>query len=181
MEDLDQLTLARACKKRDATALAALIDRHGPQVHRLVARMLVGRRDQVDDVVQDVLVKVVGALPRFDPGGPAKLSTWILTIATRTCIDVLRRPRRAEPLDFDPPARGDLHRSAEQRELCRNVARAMCELPPEQRAVLVLRAYHDCDTAEIARMLGIEPGTVKSRLSRARSSLRRVTEEQAVP
>ncbi len=90
MEQLDQLTLERACKRGDRRALEAVLERHGPQVHRLVARMLAGRPDQVEDVVQDVLVKVIGALPRFDPHGPAKLSTWILTIATRTCIDLLR-------------------------------------------------------------------------------------------
>ena len=178
LNELDQLTITRATKKRDTKALEAVLDRHGPQVHRLVARMLVGRREQVDDVVQDVLLKVVRALPRFKPNGPAKLSTWILTIATRTCIDVLRRPQREGPLYFDPPAQINLERSAEKRELYHNVTRAMFDLPAEQRAVLVLRAYHELDTAEIANALGIEPGTVKSRLSRARATLRSVTRNE---
>ena len=181
MEQLDQLTLERACKRGDRRALEAVLERHGPQVHRLVARMLAGRPDQVEDVVQDVLVKVIGALPRFDPHGPAKLSTWILTIATRTCIDLLRRSWREEPLEFELPAREDLERAAQQRALSQRVTRAMASLPPGQRAVLVLRAYHDLDMAEIAAVLGIEPGTVKSRLSRARAKLRDVTEQQAVP
>jgi RNA polymerase sigma-70 factor (ECF subfamily) len=178
VQELDQLTLARACKKRDAAALEALVNRYGPQVHALVARMLVrSARHEVDDVTQDVLVKVITALPRFDVRGPAKLSTWILTIATRTCIDRLRRPRRVEPLDFDTAAPEDLQRSTEQRELYEQVTRAMAELVPEQRAVLVLRAYHDLDTAEIAEALRIEPGTVKSRLSRARAALRSAVEQ----
>jgi len=181
VEQLDQLTLERACKRGDAKALEAVIQRHGPQVHRLVARMLVGRPDLVDDLVQDVLVKVIGALPRFDPGGPAKLSTWILTIATRTCIDQLRRPWRDRPLEFELPARDDPVRDAEQRAMYRRVTRAMAALPSGQRAVLVLRAYHDLDTAEIAQVLGIEPGTVKSRLSRARASLRAATQQEGEP
>jgi RNA polymerase sigma-70 factor (ECF subfamily) len=63
--------------------------------------------------------------------------------------------------------------AADQRERFERVTRAMAALPAEQRAVLVMRAFHDLDTAEIAGVLGVEPGTVKSRLSRARAALRR--------
>jgi RNA polymerase sigma-70 factor (ECF subfamily) len=178
MPEIDQLTLARAARRGDRAALAAVVERFGPAVHGLVARMLVGQPQRIDDTAQDAMVKVLDALPRFDPGGPARLSTWILTIATRTCIDRLRRPPRGEPLSPELPGSDSPEHAANQRERFERVTRAMAALPAEQRAVLILRAYHDMDTAEIAAALEIEVGTVKSRLSRARAALRRATGDE---
>jgi RNA polymerase sigma-70 factor (ECF subfamily) len=130
-----------------------------------------------EDLCQDALVKVIRGLPRFDPSGPARLSSWILTVATRTCVDALRRERSRPPLQLiaeDMPAPDDPERTAQQRELAARVEQTMASLSPEQRAVLVLRAYHDMDYDEIARALGIEIGTVKSRLARARLALKKL-------
>jgi RNA polymerase sigma-70 factor (ECF subfamily) len=85
--ELDDLTLARA-RAGDEAALTALVDRYQRRVYALIARMLVGRPQQVEDLAQEVFVKVLVGLPRFDPRGPAKLSSWILTVATRACLDV---------------------------------------------------------------------------------------------
>lgn len=177
MTELDQITLARA-RRGEAPALTALIERYGASVHALAARMMVGRPpDQIEDLCQDALIKVIGALGRFEPDGPARLSTWILTITARTCIDRLRRGREPEALPEEPPDRGQTpERAAQQRELARRVERAMALLPPDQRAVLVLRAFHDFDYDEIAGALKLAPGTVKSRLARARSALRALVE-----
>jgi len=182
--ELSEITLARA-QRGDAAALTALVETYGARVHALVSRMLVGRpRALSEDLCQDALVKVIQGLPRFDPRGPARLSTWILTVATRTCIDHLRRERtRHEELCpqaevLQPPSRdGGLEGAVQRRQLARRVERAMSALPEEQRAVLVLRAYHDLDYQEIAQALGIEVGTVKSRLGRARLALRQVLAE----
>lgn len=169
--DVDPFTLRRA-QRGDAGALGEVVRALTPPVYSLVGRLCAGRRDLVDDVAQEAFLKIVGALPRFDVAGPARVSTWAVTIATRTAIDALRRTRRTvEPLDAEPAA-ADLGRAAEDRDLGRRVERAMAALPEDQRAVLVLRAYHDLDYDEIARALNVPEGTVKSRLGRARIALR---------
>jgi RNA polymerase sigma-70 factor (ECF subfamily) len=174
MNELDQISLARA-QRGDPAALTALVECYGKRVHALVARMMVGRPgDQIDDLCQDALVKVIAALARFDPDGPARLSSWILTIAARTCIDQIRRRRELTTLPEEALDSGteSPEGAAQRQELTRRVERAMAALPEEQRAVLILRAYHDFDYDEIASALKIAPGTVKSRLNRARQALR---------
>ncbi len=180
MNELDQISLARA-RRGDPVALTALVACYGARVHALVARMMVGQPgDQIDDLCQDALVKVIGALPRFDPGGPARLSSWILTIAARTCIDELRRRRELVPLPEEALDSGSEspEGAAQRHELTQRVERAMAALTADQRVVLVLRAYHDFDYDEIAAALKIAPGTVKSRLNRARQALRAAVGER---
>jgi len=140
-EPLDELTLRRA-QRGDEPAWRALIDRHQAAVHAVIWRLLAGRRQhRTEDLVQETFVRVLRALSGFDPAGPARLTTWILTIATRLALNELRRPDDAA-------------------------------LPDTQRAVFVLREYHDLDYGEIAVALDIDLGTVKSRLARARGALR---------
>lgn len=176
-EELDELTLSRA-RRGDQRALTRLIDCYGERVHALVWRMMAGQpelRELVEDICQEALFKVVRALPRFEPSGPAKLSTWILTITARTCIDELRRRHPVGPLDAEPAGETETpERQVQCHELARRVERAMAGLPAEQRGVLVLRAYHDFDYQEIAEALGLQSGTVKSRLARARMTLRQL-------
>lgn len=170
------LTLERA-RRGERAAQAAVLEAQAAPVYALAGRMLAGRRELVEDAAQEALLRVLRGLPRFDPRGPARLSTWVLTIATRVCLDQLRR-RGREPLPLDalaaePAASGaSPERASAGRDLARRVEAAAASLPDDQRAVLVLRAYHDLDYDEIAAALGIEEGTVKSRLSRARAALR---------
>jgi RNA polymerase sigma-70 factor (ECF subfamily) len=174
--ELDDLTLARA-RTGDEAALTALVDRYQRRVYALIARMLVGRPQQVEDLAQEVFVKVLIGLPRFDPRGPAKLSSWILTVATRACLDVLKSKRPpGEELPESLPSASDPEGETAQRQLGRRVEAAMARLPEDMRAVIILRAYHDFDYDEIAAALGIEVGTVKSRLGRARIALKEVLE-----
>ena len=175
MEELDELTLLRA-RRGDRRAQGELVRRYQGAVHQLLSRLMVAHPEVVEDVAQDSLLKVLHALPRFDPNGAAKLSSWVLTIATRTGIDALRKHARIHPaLEREEERRPDELFDARQLEL--SVKRAMAALPDEQRAVLVLRAYHDLDYPEIASALEIEVGTVKSRLSRARAALKSVLEK----
>ena len=110
--------------------------------------------------------------PRFDPAGPAKLSTWILTIAARRSIDELRRKRPAPIADVIREGASRADDSARSREILRAIDTALADLSPELRAAFLLREYHDLEYAEIARALAIDLGTVKSRLARARVALR---------
>jgi RNA polymerase sigma-70 factor (ECF subfamily) len=121
---------------------------------------------------------VYRALPRFRPVGPAKLSTWILAIAARTALKSRRGDRDHVELDDIPQPPAQLARVA-QRSFVDALAYALDALPAPFRAVFVLHAYHELDHAEIAAALDIEPGTVKSRLSRAREQLRAQLKEFA--
>src|SRR5262249_12237703 len=134
--------------------------------------LLAGRaRHRVEDLTQETFVRVLRALAKFDPSGPARLQTWILTIATRLALNELRRPEPAL-LEHEPAARERADADAERRRLGAAIAAGVAALPDAQRAVLVLREYHDLDYAEIADVLELDVGTVKSRLSRARAQLR---------
>ena len=175
-ESLDDLTVRRA-QRGDEPAWRALIARFQRPVHALIWRLLAGRaRHRVEDLTQETFVRVLCALPGFDPSGPASLSTWVLTIATRLTLNELRRP---EALDAGGPASAEhadraeaADHAAERRQLGAAIAACVAALPEPQRVVLVLREYHDLDYDDIARILELELGTVKSRLARARSTLR---------
>ncbi|MCH9683825.1 MAG: sigma-70 family RNA polymerase sigma factor, partial [Deltaproteobacteria bacterium] len=121
-------------------------------------------------------LRVFRALPKFDRHGPARLSTWILTIASHRAIDELRRrrldTRPFDPTSFEVPANDRADTTAERTMLARLLSDAIDSLSPEYRAAFVLREYHGLEYAEIAKALGIDLGTVKSRLSRARARLR---------
>jgi RNA polymerase sigma-70 factor (ECF subfamily) len=151
---LDELTLARAQRGDRGRFFRRLVEGHQGQVQALLFRMLVGRRGEVEDLTQETFLRVHQALPGFDPAGSAKLSTWILTIATRLAIDLLRRP----PPTLPEPTLGapDPESEVAGRALERRLLRAMAELPDDARAVLILRAYHDLDYPEIAA--AFEPG-----------------------
>jgi RNA polymerase sigma-70 factor (ECF subfamily) len=179
-DELDELTVRRA-QRGDEDACRALVERYQRPVFALLGRM-VGTRDpgRVEDLAQETFLHVFRALSRFSPLGPARLSTWILTIAARRAVDSLRKQALAtEPLD----RAGDVSGGARADELAiRNaigaiVAREVASLAPEYRAAFLLREYHDMSYAEIARALDIDLGTVKSRLGRARAALREALRE----
>jgi RNA polymerase sigma-70 factor, ECF subfamily len=175
--ELDELTLARA-RQGEPSALTALVRHYEKPVFQLVGRLLCSRAPAaVDDVAQEAFIRVIRGIHRFDPRGPARLSTWILTVATRTCLNAMRGRNRDAPLDGHAAVleAGDSpEQTVLERERGRRVQAAMAALPDEMRTMLVLRAYHDLDYPEIAAALDLEVGTVKSRLSRARTALREV-------
>ena len=168
---LDELTLRRA-QRGDEQAWRALIERFQAPVHALIWRLLAGRaRHRVEDLVQETFVRVLRALPGFELAGPALLSTWILTIATRLTLNELRRPELAV-LESEPVAAERADLPAERQRLAAAIAACVAALPEAQRVVLVLREYCDLEYHDIARVLEIDLGTVKSRLARARTALR---------
>lgn len=176
--EIDEITLARA-KRGDETSFRELVVTYQRRVYDLVWRLLAGApsRDRVEDLTQETFVRVFRALDRFEPGGSARLSTWILTIAARVTLSELRRRRPAAvPLDAvtEPSTDGD---HGAQARLGRALARAIGRLAPKQRVVLVLREYHGFEYQEIADSLGLDLNTVKSRLFRARAELRTALSE----
>jgi RNA polymerase sigma-70 factor, ECF subfamily len=172
--DLDEVTLARA-KGGDASARALLIIRYQRAVYSLLWRMLGPDRELVEDVAQETFLRVLRGLPSFSSRGPARLITWIMTIATRHAIDHLRvrgthetRACTVRGLHVVLP-RPD--QDADRRALGVALARAVEALGPRFRAVFLLREMDGLSYEEIADALQMDVGTVKSRLSRARTTL----------
>jgi RNA polymerase sigma-70 factor (ECF subfamily) len=170
-EPLDELTLRRA-QRGEERAWRELIERYQAPVHALVWRLLAGRsRHRAPDLVQETFVRVLRALPSWDPAGTASLQTWILTIATRLTLNELRRPEMTTIIG-EPPAHETADASSERARIAAAIAAGVAALPDAQRAVFVLREYHELEYADIAEALGLDLGTVKSRLNRARAALR---------
>lgn len=172
--ELDEVTFVRA-QRGEPDACRALVRRYERAVFALVGRMLAprGLAGLVEDVAQEAFLRAFRALPGFDRHGPARLSTWILCIASRLAIHELDRRRpvvEPMPADLVDPLPGDAE--AHRAELRRALRRAIAELTPEQQAVFVLREYHGLAEQEIAQALALEIGAVKSRLFRARTRLR---------
>jgi len=170
-EDLDPAVLERA-RVGDHRAFAAIVDRYDRQLRALAYRLL-GDRDRMDDVLQEAYVKAFRALPGFR--GDAALSTWLHRIVYNACLDDLRRRRHVIPVAGDEQAQeaawsrpGPAEVVAERQEL----ADALATLPVDQRAAVLLVDAYGFDYGEAAEILAVRTGTIASRLSRARSTLR---------
>ncbi len=179
--EVDDLTLARA-RNGDRAAFRAIVVRYQRPVFAVLSRMLApsGRQAAVEDLAQETFIRLLRALPEFGRDGRSRLGSFVLTIAARLAIDELRRRSHGgDELDdglIEGPWRADdgLRRTV----LREAIARAVGRLPPEQRAVFLLREVHDLPYEEIGRALDLDLGTVKSRLSRARAALRIALEEE---
>jgi RNA polymerase sigma-70 factor, ECF subfamily len=178
--ELDELTLARA-QRGDRAAQTALVERYQRPVFALLSRMVGRQRALVEDLAQETFLRALRALPRFSAHGPARLSTWIVTIATRLALDHLRRktPRLEEAA-----AGGGLPRvlpwpdqDAHRRAVAVALTEAVEALGPPFRAAFLLREVHGLSYEEIAQVLEIDSGTVKSRLARARAALQEALAE----
>ena len=168
----DEADVARA-RAGDTAAFAALVRRHQDRVFGFILRML-DARDEAMELTQDVFVKAWQALPGWRP--EARFSTWLLQIARNAALDQLRRRRLIQfaPLDDGldvadaapgPEAR---YASRQRQALLEN---ALQQIAAEHREILLLREIEDLSYAELAAVLGIAEGTVKSRLARARAAL----------
>jgi RNA polymerase sigma-70 factor (ECF subfamily) len=130
-----------------------------------------GNEADGSDATQEALLAIVRGLPRYD--GRAAFGTWAWRVATNACLDELRRRRRRpvpaeEPLPAMPATGGEMAAAVVDRL---EVDAALACLSPEFRAAVVLRDLCALDYAEIAEVLGIPPGTVRSRIARARAQL----------
>ncbi|CAI08685.1 RNA polymerase sigma factor [Aromatoleum aromaticum] len=176
MEDADAerdnafIVLARA---GDTRAFGEIVRRHQDRVFSFILR-LTGTRDEAMDLTQEVFMKAWQALPEWRP--EARFSTWLLQIARNLSIDMLRRRQAVQfaPLDDEL----DIADAAMGPEACyaarqhdAQLARALQRIPTEHREILLLREVEDLTYSDIAQTLGIRPGTVKSRLARARAAL----------
>jgi RNA polymerase sigma-70 factor (ECF subfamily) len=180
--DLETRTLRRA-QAGDRAAQAALIERYQQPVFALLWRIAGPERAVIEDLAQETFLRVLGALPRFEPDGKARLITWILTIATRLAINQTRahatvgRAHQVPPPGGVPAALLPPDQDAERRTLGAALVSAIDALGPQYRAAFLLREVHGLRYEEIADALDVDVGTVKSRLSRARALLQRALAE----
>jgi RNA polymerase sigma-70 factor (ECF subfamily) len=164
----------------DQGAFAQLVDRYKAPVYSLAYRML-GNSGDAEDAAQEIFVRAYTKLATFDRG--RRFSTWLLSIGSNYCIDVLRR-RRATIVDLDdvafavPDQAPGPERSAVDQEQRRAIARAVQRLPETYRLVTVLRYYHDLSYEEIERTTGLSEATIKTRLFRARRQLEELLEQE---
>jgi RNA polymerase sigma-70 factor (ECF subfamily) len=155
----------------DELAQRELYDRHVDRVYRLSFRM-VGDPDLAADCTQETFIRVFDRLETFR--GEAALSTWITSIAFSVIYNGLRKVKRARDReqDLDPGLEAPSHRQAEP-DLKASLAAAIEGLPDGYRTVFVMHDVEGYTHEEIAGALGIQEGTSKAQLSRARAKLRR--------
>jgi RNA polymerase sigma-70 factor (ECF subfamily) len=175
-EDLVRRTLAK-----DLDAFGQLYERHRERVFWLAYHFVRNKADAMD-LCQEAFVKAYESLPTFR--GQARFSTWLMRVASNTCVDFVRQAkvRRADALDeeriSEEPRRPDGTDRAnpigglEAQEMKTAVAAAIAQLSPEHRAVMLLHAVEGMTYQEIAEAVGCPVGTVMSRLHYARKRLR---------
>ncbi len=184
--ELDDLTLRRA-QRGDHAAFRVLVERYERGVWELTWRMVApaGLAARAEDLTQETFLRVFRGLHGFDPAGPARLSTWIFTIATRVALSELRAGRAEVDVDarLEQLASGDAVPSHEvaRKQLGERLAAAVGALPAPARAVLVLGDVFELSYEELARALELDPNTVKSRLHRARAAVRALLTRGDVP
>jgi RNA polymerase sigma-70 factor, ECF subfamily len=136
---------------------------------------MAGMGPHVEDLAQETFLRAFRALPAFDPDGAARVSTWLLTIATRLAIDAHKK-KRLPPEAVDAgvklldPSTPETERA--RRELRRRITVAASKLDVRQWAAFLLADLHGFTTAEIAEALSIPENTVRTRLFRARQHMR---------
>ncbi|HZX55941.1 MAG TPA: RNA polymerase sigma factor [Ilumatobacteraceae bacterium] len=165
-----------AAQGGDRGALDQLLRRHYDRVHA-VCRRITGHEADAADAAQEAMIAIVRSLDRFD--GRSSFGTWAYRIATNASLDELRRrKRRAVPTSTDDDEHGRSHHAdpdgggrieglAEHMSL----TAALASIPEDYRVPVVLRDVADLDYAEIAAILDIPPGTVRSRIARGRAAL----------
>ncbi|HEY3414866.1 MAG TPA: sigma-70 family RNA polymerase sigma factor [Armatimonadota bacterium] len=181
--DVTDAELVRRCKAGDHRAYELLFGRHHRRIYSIVFGMLRNDAD-ASDATQEAFVRAFRSLDRLEAEGA--YGGWLAQIAVNVCRDILKRPRIVsrsldEPMtDTESEYKLEIpdwtdspERTSINQELKDVVNRAIGTLSDDHRAVITLHHIEGIDVLEIAEILGVSEGTVKSRLSRARSELRR--------
>jgi RNA polymerase sigma-70 factor (ECF subfamily) len=179
-EELDERALIERCRTGDDTAFGELVDQYKNLVYGLVYR-LVPDRSQVDDLAQEVFLRVHRGLPYFR--GDARLSTWIYRIVQNVCFQA--RARRKPDRSLDAPEDGDARRPIEpggadgafaEIELRDRLDKAIAQLPDQYRLLIAAHYLQGVQYEALADALNMPLGTVKTHLYRAKRRLRELLE-----
>ena len=168
----------------DQEAFEQLVRDNQNRVYSLAVR-LVGDREEAADLAQEAFLKAWQGLSSFQ--GESSFATWIYRLTTNVCIDYLRRKKRRQEVEpavslddedsgwAEPADAGqDPQRKLEEAERSRALSRGLERLPEHQRQVLVMRELSGLSYQEIGAATGLDLGTVKSRIARARLALRKI-------
>jgi len=182
---LEERFLIERCMANDKSAFRTLIDNYKSMVFSLAVRML-GDRDAAEDVAQDVFIRVYKALPAFEQR--SSLKTWIYRITMNLAMNYRSRWRSRkrekhvsiEHVPFNGKSLADRlphgaknpEQIAEHVELTEHIQEGLAKLPPVFKAAVILRDVDGLSYEEIAEILGIREGTVKSRINRGRDQLK---------
>ena len=167
--ELADSKLAAAAAQGDRRALETLLARHFDRVYSICRRVLLNDQDAAD-ATQEALIAITRGIASFD--GRARFTTWCYRVATNAALDEMRRrKRRPVPAETLPDVAGPTTAIDEHVANALDVDAALSGLAPEFRAAVALRDLADLDYAEIAAVLGIPPGTVRSRIARGRAAL----------
>ena len=173
--------LAAAANSGDRGALEVLLARHFDRVHA-ICRRVTGHPEDALDATQEALIALTRGLHRYD--GRALFTTWLYRVATNAALDELRRrKRRPEPAEVDEDrSLGGPAGTVESAVAARlDVDAALATLTPEFRAAVVLRDLCDLDYSEIAEVLDVPIGTVRSRIARGRAAIADQLREPTAP
>jgi RNA polymerase sigma-70 factor, ECF subfamily len=199
IDEARERALVRSIRGGDRAAWTELLTRYQDRLFGVCLRM-VGDRDRAADYAQDAMVRIIEGLASYD--GRAKLSTWMIRVTMNVCFSRLRAEKLRRHASLDAGRNGyggggeergrgrsaservadfeqrepGAHGRVENEELRRMLAEALLRILPDQRAILVLRDSRGLDYEQIAEVLDVPVGTVKSRLFRARAALRGVLE-----
>jgi len=166
--------IVQRCLSGDADAYAGLVERYGGRVYNIALR-ITRDPDAARDCAQDAFIRAYRALHQYDPA--YSFGPWLYRIATNASLNYVQRAHGREltveelPEDSEPPDAGP-ELLAVRREEVQEVLAAMAELPPAYRAALTLRHLQQLSYQEVADVLGLPLGTVKTHLHRARAALR---------
>jgi RNA polymerase sigma-70 factor (ECF subfamily) len=192
-DEVNERRFIERLQRRDERAFLELVQLYQTRVYKLVLRM-VGRRDEAEDMAQEVFVQVFKAVSTFR--GDSKLSTWIYRIAINLCknrIKYLGRRKRESQEEYEAVeerAGLDVSLGATSGQVARPdhlvegyqlegiVEAAIAEMDADFREILVLRDIEDLSYEELSLITGLPDGTVKSRLHRARTMLKAAVEHK---
>ena len=190
--NIDDTILVEQCRDGDSAAMEKLILKYQNRIYNVILKMCVNP-DDAAELTQETFVKVIQSIDKFE--GRSSFYTWAFRIAVNLTLNYCQRNTRiaVQSLDAEEcrnPAEArqvlkeflsdetspDPAAVAQNKELCEIAMQSLMKLDEAQRAVIVLRDIEGMNYAQIAKVLGIELGTVRSRLSRARTRLREIIE-----
>lgn len=183
MSATEETQLLHAARSGDEDAFAVLVERYEKRVYHQALRLL-GNPEDAADVTQEVFYKVWRGLPQFQ--GDSAFSTWLYRLTDNAAIDLLRREKKRkgetslDELNAGPPPADPSptpQQALEQAELQRSVAEGLARLSEDHRRVLVLRELNGLSYEQIAGIMDLPAGTVKSRIARARLALAKILRE----
>ena len=190
--NIDEASLVKRCQQGDSAAMERLILRYQNRIYNVILKICADP-DDAAELTQETFVKIIENINRFE--GRSGFYTWAFRIAVNLTLNYCRRNVKlgfrsldAEQVQYNSDAKQLLRQFlsddsslepavvAQNREMCKIAVEALVQLDDAQRAVIVLRDIEGMDYARIAEVLDIKLGTVRSRLSRARSRLRQILE-----